>query len=398
MHMAAENITILGATGSIGRQTLAVLAMHPERFSVFALSAQSNVDLLFQQCQQFTPQYAVIGAPYYSELKARFQQAQLSTTLLSGEQALSDIATDSAVNQVVAAIVGGAGLQPTYAAVKAGKRLLLANKEALVMTGQLFIQAAKTSGACILPLDSEHNALFQCMPSAQGFRQASLRQAGISKLLLTGSGGPFRKTPLRELPHKTPEQACSHPNWEMGKKISVDSATMMNKGLEYIEAKTLFNATPNELGVIVHPQSVIHSLVQYLDGSSLAQIGHSDMRVPIAHALSYPKRISSGVTDIDLTTHQLSFEPVDYQRYPCLKLAIEIADNNRQTTLMNAANEIAVAAFLNRQIAFTDIYPVVEKTLRLDRQADDEITAFDQVLNLDRWARQSAQALIQKEL
>lgn len=394
--MAVENITILGATGSIGRQTLAVLAKHPERFCVFALSAQSNVDLLFQQCRQFTPRYAVIGSPHYLNLKARFQQARLPTTLLSGEQALSDIATDADVNQVVAAIVGGAGLLPTYAAVKAGKRLLLANKEALVMTGQLFIQAAKASGACILPLDSEHNALFQCMPSAQGFRQASLSQAGISRLLLTGSGGPFRQTPLSELPHKTPEQACSHPNWEMGKKISVDSATMMNKGLEYIEAKTLFDAQPEELDVIIHPQSVIHSLVQYQDGSSLAQIGHSDMRVPIAHALSYPKRIVSGVEDIDLTAHQLTFEPVDYKRYPCLKLAIDIADNNRQTTLMNAANEIAVDAFLNKQITFTDIYPIVEQTLMQDKQANDKLTAFDQVISLDDWARQTAQALIQK--
>lgn len=390
--LSPEYVSILGATGSIGTQTLDVVARHPERFRVFALSAQQNADLLFEQCKTFSPRYAVIGETHYAELKARFDNEKLQTELLTGEQALCDIASASEVTQVIAAIVGGAGLRSTHAAVTAGKRVLLANKESLVMTGNLLLQAAQRSGACILPLDSEHNALFQCMPAAQGFREQSLAAAGVSKLLLTGSGGPFRQTPLVELAHKTPAEACNHPNWEMGRKISVDSATMMNKGLEYIEAKLLFDASDDELDVIIHPQSIIHSLVRYRDGTSLAQIGHSDMRVPIAYALGYPERIDSGVSDIDLSQHTLSFEPVDYQRYPCLKLAIDISNDNAQSTIMNAANEIAVAAFLNEQIGFMDIYRTVATTL--EQLPSSPINSVEDVLALDSHARRHATALI----
>lgn len=387
-------ITVLGSTGSIGTQTLAVIARHPTLYSVFALSAHANADLLFSQCQAFTPRYAVIDKPYYADLKARFQAAKLSTKLLCGEQALIDIARHSEVEQVVAAIVGGAGLPALHGAVSAGKRVLLANKEALVMTGDLLLQTAKTSGACILPLDSEHNALFQCLPTAQGFRQKSLSEAGVSKLLLTGSGGPFRQTPIKELANKTPEAACKHPNWDMGQKISVDSATMMNKGLEYIEAKLLFAAQAHQLDVIIHPQSIIHSLVQYCDGSSLAQMGYSDMRVPIAYALAYPKRIESGVKDIDLSAHTLTFEPVDYQRYPCLKLAIELANDNVKTTVMNAANEVAVAAFLNRRIGFRQIDQVISACVALEFEGINAINCIDSVLHLDNLARLAAEKYI----
>ncbi len=390
-----QNITILGATGSIGTQTLSVISRHPERFSVFALSAMHNADLLFQQCQQFKPRYAVIGESHYSEVKTRFAQAKLATVLLTGEQALNDIASDSSVDQVVAAIVGGAGLPSIHAAVQAGKRVLLANKESLVMTGQLLLEAAQKHGASILPLDSEHNALFQCLPAAQGFREKSLSQAGVSKLLLTGSGGPFRQTPIAELADKTPEEACSHPNWSMGRKISVDSATMMNKGLEYIEAKLLFNAEDSELDVIIHPQSIIHSLVQYRDGTSLAQIGHSDMRVPIAYALGYPERIDSGVSDIDLSQHTLSFEPVDYNRYPCLKLAIEVANDNNLSTQMNAANEVAVAAFLAQKIGFMQIYEAVAHCLEksVTTASADSVEA---VLAIDKQARKITQQWVEQ--
>lgn len=389
-----QAITILGATGSIGTQTLDVIARHPLRYRVFALSAESNTELLFEQCRLFKPHYAVIGEAGYAELQARFAAARLSTQLLTGREALNDVAAAGEVEQVVAAIVGGAGLASIHAAVRAGKRVLLANKESLVMTGELLLREAQQSGACILPLDSEHNALFQCLPTAQGLRQKSLAEAGVSKLLLTGSGGPFRQTPLAELASKTPAQACKHPTWQMGRKISVDSATMMNKGLEYIEAKLLFNATADELGVVIHPQSIIHSLVQYKDGTSLAQIGHSDMRVPISYALAYPLRITSGVEDIDLTRYTLSFEAVDYARYPSLKLATEVADNNALSTAMNAANEVAVDAFLQHHIGFTDIVEVVKYCLE---QTDDNLLpSVAEVLATDGQVRQLARRRIEK--
>lgn len=386
-------ITILGATGSIGIQTLDVIARHPQHFNVFALSAMHNADLLLKQCLTHRPTYAVIGdEAQYSKLKTQFTDAQLPTTLLCGEQALCDIAAANEVDKVVAAIVGGAGLHATHAAVKAGKRVLLANKESLVMTGSLLLDAAKQYGASILPLDSEHNALFQCLPIAQGFREKSLAQAGVSKLLLTGSGGPFRQTPLAELASKTPEQACNHPNWQMGRKVSVDSATMMNKGLEYIEAKLLFNADDNQLDIIIHPQSIIHSLVQYQDGTSLAQIGYSDMRVPIAYALGYPQRITSGVGDIDLSQFSLTFEPVDYTRYPGLKLAIDVANDNALSTVMNAANEVAVAAFLDHRIDFSSIVNIVSECL--NKVKTTTITSIDDVMALDSATRDYADRLI----
>ncbi|PID64541.1 MAG: 1-deoxy-D-xylulose-5-phosphate reductoisomerase, partial [Gammaproteobacteria bacterium] len=278
-------------------------------------------------------------------------------------------------------------------AVKAGKRVLLANKESLVMTGHLLLDAAQRHGASILPLDSEHNALFQCLPTAQGFREKTLAEAKVSKLLLTGSGGPFRQTPLHELAQQTPQSACKHPNWNMGRKVSVDSATMINKGLEYIEAKLLFNAADHELGVIVHPQSIIHSLVQYQDGTSLAQIGHSDMRVPIAYALGYPQRLASGVSDIDLTPLTLTFEPVDFARYPGLKLAIEVANDNALTTILNAANEAAVAAFLAYRIGFMQIVDTVKYCLENTPTA--AITDIDSVLALDSAAKRLAADFIQ---
>lgn len=397
MSATKQSITILGSTGSIGTQTLAVIALHPERFQVFALSAHRNTDLLFKQCQRFKPRYAVISESDYPTLKARFSAENLKTTLLSGDQALNEICCDDQVNQVVAAIVGGAGLRSIHAAVVAGKRVLLANKESLVMTGELLLNAAKQHGASILPLDSEHNALFQCLPAAQGFREKSLSQAGVSQLLLTGSGGPFRQTPLHELAKKSAKEACNHPNWEMGQKISVDSATMMNKGLEYIEAKLLFNATDAELAVIIHPQSIIHSLVQYRDGTSLAQIGHSDMRVPIAFALNYPKRIESGVSDIDLTQQTLTFEHVDFKRYPCLKLAMDVANDNVKTTLMNAANEIAVSAFLAGQIGFMQIYDTVANVVDKLSSKTQYLSDIDDVLTLDVLARHATKQLIQSK-
>ncbi len=389
-----HTITILGATGSIGTQTLDVISRHPDEFSVFALSAHGNADLLFQQCKAHRPRYAVISEKYYASLRAQFAEHKISTELLCGEQALADIASADEIDSVVAAIVGGAGVRPIHAAVSAGKRVLLANKESLVMTGDLLLKTAEQTGASILPLDSEHNALFQCLPAAQGMREKTLSEAGVSKLLLTGSGGPFRTTPIAELASKTPAQACNHPNWSMGRKVSVDSATMMNKGLEYIEAKLLFNASEDELGVIIHPQSIIHSLVQYCDGTSLAQIGHSDMRVPIAYALAYPNRIYSGVPDIDLTQHTLSFEPVDEQRYPCLQLAISLANDNVKTAVMNAANEVAVAAFLQEEIGFMDIYACVADCVALDFSEVTAITTVDDVLHLDQLARCATQDII----
>ncbi len=394
MSKTPQFITILGATGSIGTQTLDVIARHRQHFTVFALSAMHNAALLLAQCRVHKPRYAVLGdKSQYTDFKKQIEAEKLPVTVLCGEQALCDVATADKVDQVVAAIVGGAGLRSVHAAVKAGKRVLLANKESLVMTGHLLLDAAQQHGASILPLDSEHNALFQCLPTAQGFREKSLAEAKVSKLLLTGSGGPFRQTPLNELAQQTPQSACKHPNWDMGRKVSVDSATMMNKGLEYIEAKLLFNAADHELGVIVHPQSIIHSLVQYQDGTSLAQIGHSDMRVPIAYALGYPQRLASGVSDIDLTPLTLTFEPVDFARYPGLKLAIEVANDNALTTILNAANEAAVAAFLAHRIGFMQIVDTVKYCLENTPTA--AMTDIDSVLALDCTAKRLAADFIQ---
>lgn len=392
--MAPQQVCILGSTGSIGTQTLQVIETNKDRFKVFALTAHNNIELFIEQCRKYQPKFAVItNATHHPTLKDSFQRLNLNTELLVGEDALEMVAAHTDVKQVVAGIVGSAGLKSVYAATQAGKTILLANKESLVMTGTILLKLAQQSGATILPIDSEHNALFQCMPTEQGLRQQSLNDAGINKLILTGSGGPFRTTPLLKLANKTPAEACAHPNWRMGQKISVDSATMMNKGLEYIEASLLFNATPTQLDVLIHPQSIIHSFVQYRDGSSIAQLGYSDMRVPIANALGFPERINAGVTDIDLTQYQLTFEAVDYKRYPCLKLAIDVAHESDLPTVLNAANEIAVAAFLNQQIGFTQIYESVTRTL--DKVTIMKAANLDDILHLDRLARQTATQLIQ---
>lgn len=392
-----KTVTILGATGSIGTQALDVIAKHPDNFTVFALTAGNNTALLLQQCIAFMPQYAVVSETAdVKSLVAQFAAHHLPTQLLVGAEALCEVAAASEVTHVVAGIVGGAGLPSIHVAVKAGKVVLLANKESLVMTGEILLAEADKNHATILPLDSEHNALFQCLPIAQGLRRETLSQAGVAKLVLTGSGGPFRELPLDALAHQLPEAACKHPNWSMGRKVSVDSATMMNKGLEYIEAKLLFSAADSQLDVIIHPQSIVHSLVQYKDGTSLAQLGYSDMRVPIAHALAYPARLESGVASIDLTQCQLTFEPVDYQRYPCLQLAIEVANEAALTTILTAANEVVVEAYLNHRVDFGDIHVVVKQTL--DTCDTLTIDGIDAVLAQDQLARQQASRLIKQKL
>lgn len=355
--MTRQNITVLGATGSIGVNTLDVLARHPERFSVYALTGYSQLERLAEQCRQHQPRFAAIldeqQAPRLREMLAVHAP---DTEVLSGMAALEQLSSASEVDTVVAAIVGAAGLRPTLAAARAGKRILLANKETLVMAGELFMQTVKDSGAVLLPVDSEHNAIFQSLPQPWC---GDLSACGVRKIILTASGGPFRTYPLGDLPHVTPEQACAHPNWVMGKKISVDSATMMNKGLEVIEAHYLFHAAPRQIEVMIHPQSVVHSMVDYLDGSVMAQLGNPDMRTPIAHALGYPERIDSGVGMLDLMDKTLTFERPDVVRFPCLKLAFDALEQGGvMPAVLNAANEVAVAAFLDRRIGYDSI-PVV---------------------------------------
>jgi len=362
---AAQHITVLGSTGSVGTSTLEVIALHAQ-FSVYALTAAVNIDLMVHQCQRFKPQVAVMNdEAAATELELRLREVSSSTRVQWGEEALCEVAAAPEVDAVMAAIVGAAGLSPALAAVAAGKKVLLANKESLVMAGELFMQAARQSGAVVLPIDSEHNAIFQCLPpSAQRDRQIVAAQ-GIRKVILTASGGPFLHSDPATLVEVTPEQACKHPNWSMGRKISVDSATMMNKGLEFIEACYLFNLSPDQVEVLVHPQSVVHSMVEYLDGSVLAQLGSADMRVPIAHALAWPLRIASGAGFLDLArTADLQFMEPDLERFPCLALGIEAARRGRcYPAALNAANEIAVAQFLDRQLRFTDIPEVISRTL-----------------------------------
>ncbi|WP_455223109.1 1-deoxy-D-xylulose-5-phosphate reductoisomerase [Kaarinaea lacus] len=356
-------VTILGSTGSIGVNTLDVLKRHADRFNVVALTANSQVDRLYEQCKMFQPQFAVMGSPDAAQqLEQKIKQAGISTVVLSGIDGLEQVASDTATDYVMAAIVGAAGLRPTLAAARAGKRILLANKEALVMSGQIFIDEVKNNGAQLLPIDSEHNAIFQCMPT--GFENG-LSGVGVRRILLTASGGPFRDLPLEKLSDVTPEQACAHPNWVMGRKISVDSATMMNKGLEVIEACWLFATTPDFIQVVLHPQSVIHSMVEYSDGSVLAQLGNPDMRTPIAHALAWPKRIESGVESLNLfDVARLDFAAPDLQRFPCLRLAIDaMRAGGTSSTILNAANEIAVQSFLDGNIAFSDIANIIEYAL-----------------------------------
>lgn len=360
-----KGICILGATGSIGISTLDVVARHPTLYKVVALTANKNIDALFEQCLAHSPEVVVIvDEQKATEFKTKIENSPLSLLrVLSGSDALVDVSTLPNVDSVMAAIVGAAGLLPTLAAAQAGKTVLLANKEALVMSGDIFMNAVEKSGAHLLPIDSEHNAIFQCMPATY---QTGVIAKGVRRILLTASGGPFRTKPLEELPSVTPAQAVAHPNWDMGKKISVDSATMMNKGLEMIEACLLFNMKPEQIQVVLHPQSVIHSMVDYVDGTVLAQMGCPDMRIPIAHALAYPERFESGASPLDIfAVKHMDFEPADLQRFPCLRLAYEaITAGGTMPTVLNAANEIAVEAFLNEQIRFTDIPVVIEKTMQ----------------------------------
>ena len=355
-----QNITVLGSTGSIGVSTLDVVARHPQQFQVFALTANQRVDELAQQCRQFQPRYAVLGSEAAAQQLRRL--VSVDVEVLWGEEGLALVAAHAEADTVMAAIVGAAGLLPTLAAVKAGKKVLLANKEALVMAGQLFMDVVAQSKATLLPIDSEHNAIFQCLPADYCGRE----QAGVRRLLLSASGGPFRTTPLAELVAMTPDQACAHPNWSMGRKISVDSATMMNKGLELIEASWLFAVDASDIDIVIHPQSIIHSLVEYKDGSVLAQLGNPDMRTPIAHALAWPQRIESGVSSLDLIAiASLNFEAPDEQRFPALRLARAAADSRGDApAALNAVNEVAVAAFLNETIGFTRIAEVVDSVMQ----------------------------------
>lgn len=387
-----KNITILGSTGSIGCSTLAVIRQNPTLYKAYALVGGKNVVKMTQQCQEFKPKYVAMADQHAaSELKANLINLNLDIDVFSGDEAICDLAQLPEVDQVMAAIVGAAGLKPTLAAIKKGKCILLANKESLVTCGHLFMQAVKRYGAQLLPVDSEHNAIFQSLPASvqQDLGFANLADHGITKIVLTGSGGPFRDFPIDKLAFVTPEQAVAHPNWSMGKKISVDSATMMNKGLEYIEARWLFNASPEEMEIIVHPQSIIHSMVRYQDGSVIAELGVPDMCTPIAYSMSYPKRINSTVPALDFTKiASLTFNQPDFDRYPCLKLAIDASNQGQAaTTALNAVNEIAVAAFLENKIGFMDIAKQVSKVL--EKLTFPEPTTIEDVFAIDLWARET---------
>jgi len=390
--MKREKVTVLGATGSIGVNTLDVIRRHPDRYRVFALCAHTQIDKLFDQISEFKPEFAVVrDAALAAELGLRCRDAGLSTAVRHGMAALIDVAAHPDVDTVMAAIVGAAGLEPTLAAARAGKKILLANKEVLVMAGELFMHTVREHGAVLLPVDSEHNAIFQSLPT--DFSRG-LSQCGVRRILLTASGGPFRTTPRSALADVTPEAACAHPNWVMGPKISVDSASMMNKGLEVIEAHWLFACTPEQIQVVVHPQSVIHSLVEYTDGSVLAQLGNPDMRTPIAYALAYPERIDAGVPSLDLfQIARLDFEAPDFERFPCLQLAYAaLRAGGTAPAILNAANEVAVAAFLDRRLSFLGIPRLIEATLAA-LPAGPEGSLAD-VLTADAEARRIATSLI----
>ena len=385
-------VTILGSTGTIGVNTLDVIAQHPEGFSVFALSANSNVEGLFGQCQTWNPPIAVmVEERAASQLELRCKKAGLDTQVLAGPAALSTIAAHQQVDYVMAGIVGAAGLLPNLAAARAGKRVMLANKESLVMSGQLFMDAVRESKAELLPIDSEHNAVFQCLP---GRFAEGLAGVGVERILLTASGGPFRTWPIEQLHGVTPAQACAHPNWVMGRKISVDSATMMNKGLEVIEACWLFGTTPAHIEVVIHPQSVIHSMVQYVDGSVLAQLGNPDMRTPIAYALAWPERCEAGVARLDLfSVRRLDFEEPDYDRFPCLRLARDaMSVGGTAPAILNAANEMAVAAFLDEKISYTAIPRLVSGAL--ERVSARPALELETILADDANARECVQRLL----
>ncbi len=391
-----QQITVLGATGSIGASTLDVLARHPDRYQVYALTAQRRVDELSELCVRFRPQVAVVGSAQAAHvLEDLLRVKGVKTEVAFGEAALCAVSSAPEVDTVMAAIVGAAGLAPTLAAAEAGKKVLLANKEALVMSGRLFMSALDRSGATLLPIDSEHNAIFQCLPRTYG---RSPSEHGIAKILLTASGGPFLNRAVETLDSVTPDEAVAHPNWVMGRKISVDSATMMNKGLEVIEAHWLFGAPAEQIDVVIHPQSVIHSMVSYVDGSLLAQLGNPDMRTPIAHALAYPDRIDSGVAALDLAQiGQLAFARPDFDRFPCLKLAYHaLAAGGTAPAILNAANEIAVQAFLDRKIGFRMIDRLIADVM--DKSTCDEITDIESLLECDRYVRAATESLIHRML
>ena len=387
-----QRVTVLGSTGSIGTSTLDVIGRHPDRYSVHALTAHTSKESLLAQCLTHRPAVAVLDDEADAAwLRQELRRAGLPTEVNAGPEALCEVARDASVDCVMAAIVGAAGLLPALAAAEAGKRVLLANKEALVMSGALFMDAVSHSGATLLPIDSEHNAIYQCLPAEH---RGGLARHGISQLLLTASGGPFRTWSQADINNVTPEQACAHPNWSMGRKISVDSATMMNKGLELIEACWLFDATPEQIQVVVHPQSVIHSMAAYHDGSVIAQLGNPDMRTPIAYGLAWPERIDAGVETLDLfQVARLDFEAPDEVRFPCLGLAREaMQQGGMAPVVLNAANEIAVDAFLQRQLRFTAIGQLVAEIL--SRPYEGRVDSLESVLATDQWARQQALELV----
>jgi 1-deoxy-D-xylulose-5-phosphate reductoisomerase len=392
-----KNITILGATGSIGTSTLDLLLEHKDKFELFAVSAYTQLDPLIKICTEFSPKYIVCAHP---ELERKFSEwlsknESITSELIKGPQSLEFIASHPDVDTVVAAIVGSAGLPSVMAAAQSGKCILLANKESLVMAGSLLMREVRENNAQLLPIDSEHNAIFQCVHNSYVCGE---KIPHIEKILLTGSGGPFRTTSKDQLMHVTPEQACNHPNWSMGKKISVDSATMMNKGLELIEACFLFDCKPCDIQVLIHPNSIIHSMVEYIDGSVIAQLGSPDMRTPIAHALAWPERISSNASKLDfLELANLDFYKPDLEKFPCLRLAIEAANKGQSAMIAcNAANEIAVESFLSSEISFTDISSVIERVMRMHAQrfVDDEIFHISEILEQDLYARTLAKNII----
>jgi 1-deoxy-D-xylulose-5-phosphate reductoisomerase len=393
-HITMQHITILGSTGSIGTSTLDVVARHPDKFRIVALTANSQADLLYKQCLQFRPAYAVmLDDAAAIRLRQLVRDAGIGTEVLSGIAALEQVAVLPDVDAVMAAIVGAAGLRPTLAAARAGKKILLANKETLVMAGNVFMDAVHDSGAILLPIDSEHNAIYQALP--RGY-DGNMAAHGVRRILLTASGGPFRDIPLDALHNVTPEQACAHPNWVMGRKISVDSASMMNKGLEVIEAHWLFNADADQIQVVIHPQSVIHSLVEYVDGSVLAQLGNPDMRTPIAYGLAFPERIDAGVAPLDLfKVATMNFAAPDFERFPCLALAYQaLRASGTAPALLNAANEVAVAAFLDGQISFLAISAVIGAVL--DTLPVVAVESLDDVLGADAEARIAARQQIDR--
>jgi 1-deoxy-D-xylulose-5-phosphate reductoisomerase len=390
-----KNVAILGSTGSIGVSTLDVIARHPDRFRAFALAAHSRVDELAVQCERFGPRFAVIDTPHAEALRATLKQRGVSTEVLAGPDAIEKIAAHAEVDTVMAAIVGAAGLPGSLAAARAGKSVLLANKEALVMAGRLFMDAIHTSGATLLPIDSEHNAVFQSLP--RDFAKG-LSRTGVTRIVLTASGGPFRTRALDTLGTVTPEEAVAHPNWVMGRKISVDSATMMNKGLEVIEAHWLFDAAAEQIDVVIHPQSIVHSMVEYIDGSVIAQLGNPDMRTPIAYGLGFPERIAAGVTALDLArAGRLDFESLDTARFPCVSLAYQaLRRGGSAPAVLNAANEIAVESFLEGRLAFTEIHPVIENVLAESTIRD--VANLAGLLDDDQSARAATRRIIAERL